>query len=119
MAVRQVVVAAVVLLLLLAPEAMAQGPAQQPTNIQIQYHEFVPADGDSTPVFLRIFDHIRKDCELVGKAFARKCTISQINIYTNPNNSGEMAGAKIVNATATMTLPADAAGASPLPPPSK
>ena len=89
--------------------AAAQTPAEQPTQIQIQYHELVPAGGDSDSVFLKLFEHMQRDCTLVGKAFARKCTISQVNIYSNPTNAGDLAGAKMVNATATMTLPPETA----------
>ncbi len=110
---------AAALLVLLSGGAMAQDRSQQPTQIQIQYHDLVPAGGDSAPVFLKIFDQMRKDCELVGKAFSRKCSISQINIYTNPNTSGDMAGTKMVNATATMTLPPETAGGTAASSPSK
>ena len=109
----RVFAAAVAAMALLLPAALAQPAAEQPTQIQIQYHELVPAGADSDAVFLKIFDHMRRDCVLVAKAFTRKCTISQINIYSNPANSGELAGAKMVNATATMMLPPEADASPP------
>ena len=98
-----------------AAAALAQPAAeQQPTQVQFQYHQLVPAGADSDPVFLKIFEHMRRDCELIGKAFARKCAIRQINIYSNAVNAGEPGGAVTVNATATMVLPPEA-GAPPPP----
>jgi hypothetical protein len=98
---------------LLPRVAVAQTVAQQPTQVQLQYHELVPADGDSTPVFLKIIEHIRRDCQLVGKAFGRKCVITNINIYAN-TNSGEIAG-RMLNANATIMLPLEPPGSSPSP----
>lgn len=95
--------------LLVAGPAAAQQPDQH-SQIQLQYHELVPAGHDSTAVFLKIFDRIRTDCALVGKAFGKTCVINQLNIYTNANYSGEMAGSKMVNATATIALTPDAGG---------
>jgi hypothetical protein len=99
------------LLLLAAPTALAQETERQPTQVQLQYHELVPADGDSTPAFLKIIDRIRKDCQLVGKAFGRKCVITNINIYAN-TSSGEMAG-RMLNANATIVLPPQPAQTPP------
>jgi hypothetical protein len=79
------------------------------------YPELVPAGGDNTSTLLKIFNRIRNDCELAGKAFSRKCTITQVNIYSNPNTTAEMAGATMVNASATLMLLPGAAGTSPPP----
>ncbi|HLY45749.1 MAG TPA: hypothetical protein VKQ73_09235 [Stellaceae bacterium] len=100
--------------LLVAGAAAAQQPDQH-SQIQLQYHELVPAGHDSTAVFLKIFDRIRTDCALVGKAFGKTCVINQLNIYTNANYSGEMAGSKMVNATATIALAPDAGGPAAAP----
>lgn len=98
------VLVAAALVLLLPGAATAQSPVPQQTQIQLQYHEVVPSGSDSTPVFLKIFERIQKDCGLVGKAFGRKCMISQINIYMNQNYSGEMAGTKMLNGSATIIM---------------
>jgi hypothetical protein len=107
------VLAAVALLLLLPGAASAQFPASQHSQIQLQYHELVPPGGDSTPILFKIFGQIRHDCEVIGKAFGRKCVINNINIYTNANYSGEMAGTRMINATASVVLPPEGAASAP------
>lgn len=100
----RIVPGVVALSLFLPGAAMAQSPYQHQTQIQIQYHERVASHADSAPVFLRIFGRIRKDCALVGKAFHKRCTIRQINIYTNSNYGGDLAGSRTINATANLVL---------------
>jgi hypothetical protein len=107
------VLAAAALLLLLPWVASAQFPASQHSQVQLQYHELVPAGADSTTILFKIFGRIRHDCEVIGKAFGRKCVINNINIYTNTNYSGEMAGTRMINATASVMLPAEAAASRP------
>src|ERR1051325_5555715 len=80
--------AAAALTLVFTPAAIAQRHNPQQTQISIQYHEIIPAGADTAPVFLKIFDRMRQDCELVGKAFSRRCVISQININVNTNYGG-------------------------------
>jgi len=106
-------ITAAALLLLLPGAAVAQSADRQMTQLQLQYHRLVPAGVDATTVFQVIFDQIRKDCERVAKAFDQKCEIKQLNIYANTHNSGQMAGSKMLNATATIVLPAEQEGASP------
>jgi hypothetical protein len=91
------------IMLTLAHAANAQSNPPQ-TQITINYHEVIPPGSDSTPVFLSIFDRLRHDCELVGKAFSRQCVITQININVNANY-GDMAGTRNLNANATIILP--------------
>jgi hypothetical protein len=111
---RVVLVAAVVLLLLpVSGGVSAQDVLNQPTQISIQYREFVPEGGETAPTFVKIFERARKDCELVGTAFSRKCLITNVNIHTNPGSSGNMPGGMIVNANVTMMLPPPPVGASP------
>lgn len=93
----------VALALLIPGAALAQYPYRQ-TQIQIQYHQLVAPDGETTPAFLKIFDHIRKDCALIGTAFHKQCAIRQINIYTNANYGGDLAGSRMINATANLVL---------------
>ena len=97
------IAAAVVLTMLLAPAALADSTPEQ-TQISINYHEMIAAGGDTAPVFLSIFDRLRRDCELIGKAFSRKCVITQININVNANY-GDMSGVRNLNANATIVLP--------------
>ena len=97
--------AAAALLLLPVSAAIAQSHVPQQTQISIQYHEMIPAGGDTNPVILKILDRLRQDCELVGKAFSRKCVISQININMNTNYGGDTGGMRNLNANATIILP--------------
>ena len=112
-------VAAVLVLGLSLPAAgKAQNPGSPQTQIQLQYHEMVAAGADSTPVFLKIIDRINNDCQLVGTAFGKKCMITQLNIYSNPNYAGDMSGTRTMNATATIILlPEAASGSTPTSPP--
>lgn len=110
------IVAAMALWLLFVPTAAAQRNPQQ-TQINISYHEVVPAGADTTPVMLRMLDRLRHDCEQVGKAFSRKCMISQININMNTNYGGDLTGAHNLNANATIILPPEAVETPPSSPP--
>jgi hypothetical protein len=113
MSIYRTLIAAGALLLLLPGAAAAQSADRQMTQLQLQYHRLVPAGTNTTPIFQLIFDQIRKDCERVAAAFDNKCVIKQINIYSNAHRSGQMAGATMLNATATIILPAEDEGASP------
>jgi hypothetical protein len=113
MSIYRTLIAAGALLLLLPSVTGAQSADRQMTQLQLQYHRLVPAGTDATPVFQIIFDQIRKDCERVATAFDNKCVIKQINIYSNAHRSGQMAGATMLNATATIVLPAEEDSASP------
>lgn len=117
---RNFVVAGVLLALALSlpAAALAQNHGSPQTQIQLQYHEMIAAGADTTPVFLKIIDRLSNDCQLIGKAFAKKCMLTQLNIYSNQNFSGEMAGSRMVNATATIMLLPDTAGAATAPTPS-
>ena len=110
-------VVAVLLLVQWLPAAAAQNPGSPQTQIQLQYHEMVAAGADSTPVFLKIIDRINNDCQLVGKAFGKKCMITQLNIYSNANYAGDMSGSRTMNATATIMLLPETAGAPTAPAP--
>ena len=114
------IAAAAAALCLLPTVGIAQHHNPQQTQVNFQYHEVIPAGADSTPVFLKVFDRIRQDCELVGKAFSRRCVITQININLNAN-SGDMAGLRNLNANATMILPPEPVEvpppSAPAPPP--
>ncbi len=112
MPIYRVLVAAIVAVVLLLPAASAAQVSPQP-QITLQYHEVIPADADNAPVFIKIFDRLRKDCELIGKAFDRRCVISQVNVNMNVNYSGDMTGARNLNANATVMLLPEATGASP------
>jgi len=101
-----------------APAVDAQYRSPQQTQINISYHEMVPAGADTTPVMLKMLDRLRQDCEQVGKAFSRKYVISQININMNTNYGGDMSGAHNVNANATIVLPPEAETPPAAPPPS-
>jgi hypothetical protein len=100
---------------LLVPAAAMAQISPQP-QITLQYHEVVAADADTAPVLIKMFERFRKDCEAIGKAYGRKCVISQANVNMNTNYGGDMTGARNLNANATiMLLP----GPGEAPPPSK
>jgi hypothetical protein len=113
MPLHRVLAAATVALVMLAPvAATAQAPPQP--QITLSYHEMVPADADTAPIFIKIFERFRKDCDAIGKAFSKKCVISQANVNMNANYGGDMNGAKNLNANATiMLLPGPADASSP------
>ena len=112
MPIHRAVVAAAVALVLLLPAASTAQVSPQP-QINLQYHEVIPTDADSTPVILKIFDRLRKDCERIGKAFGRKCVISQATVNVNANYGGDMTGVRNLNANATIMLLPEATEASP------
>ena len=113
MPIRRVFDAAAILLPLLSGTALAEDQQAAQTHVSLQYHQLVPPGRDSTAVFLDIFGRIRRDCALIGKAFDRTCRINNINIYTNANYSGELAGSQMINATAGLVLLANPAPAPP------
>lgn len=111
----RVALSAALVTLAVATPAGAQRYNPQQTQINIQYHEVIPAGADSAPVFLKIFDRIRQDCELIGKAFSRRCLITQINMNMNTNYGGDMSGVQHLNANAMIVLPPEPAESSPSP----
>lgn len=117
MPIHRVLAAAAALLLLVSGTALAEDQEAGQTHVQLQYHELVPPGGDRTAVFLEIFGRIRRDCDLIGKAFDRKCVISNINIYSNANYSGQLVGSPMINANAALVLLAKPAPASSSPAP--
>lgn len=102
---------------LLPVASVAQAPSQP--QISLQYHEVLPPGADTAPVFIQIFDRLQKDCEAIGKAFNRKCVISQTNVNTNVNYGGDMTGTRNLNANATIILLPGPAEASPPTAPSR
>lgn len=119
MSIDRVLAAATLALVVLVPVvAMAQktSQAQPQPQISLQYHEVVPADADIAPIFIKIFEQLRKDCEAIGNAFDKRCVISQANVSMNINYGGDLSGARNFNANATIMLlpgPADALPPSP------
>ncbi len=112
MPIDRVLAAATLALVVLVPVASTAQMPPQP-QISLQYHEVIPADADVTPVFSKIFDRLGNDCEAIGKAFGRKCVISQTSINMNSNYGGDMSGARNLNANATIMLLPGPGEASP------
>ncbi|HEV2334749.1 MAG TPA: hypothetical protein VGS13_04575 [Stellaceae bacterium] len=108
----RVFAAATLALVVLVPVATTAQELPQP-QITLQYHEMVPADADTAPIFTRIFERFQKDCEAIGKAFNKKCVISQANVNLNTNYGGDMTGPRNLNANATITLLPGPAGGAP------
>jgi hypothetical protein len=103
MPIYRVLAAATLVLVALAPLASTAQTLPQP-QISLQYHEVVPADADTAPIFIKIFERFGKDCEAIGKAFSKRCVISQANVNMSTNYGGDMIGARNLNANATIML---------------
>ena len=103
MPLHRVLVAATLALVVPLPTASRAQATPEP-QISLQYHEVVPADTDTSPIFIRIFQRFQKDCEAIGKAFNKRCVISQASVNMNMNYGGDMNGSKNLNANATIML---------------
>src|ERR1700735_4436060 len=59
------------------------------TQIQIEYREPIPADGDMSALRTKIYGEVQKDCDAAGKAFQARCSVANISFNDIVTGNGQ------------------------------
>jgi hypothetical protein len=75
-------------------------------NLQLQYREAIPENGDLKPLRAKFLAQAEKDCEAAAIAMGRHCRINSINFNWNRSYRGDPEG-KFLSAGVSASLVLD------------
>jgi hypothetical protein len=78
------------------------------TQIQIEYREPMPADGDMSALRMKIYAEVQKDCDAASKAFQARCTVANISFNDAVMGNAQPPTGVIARANLTLANTSDA-----------
>jgi hypothetical protein len=73
------------------------------TQIQIEYREPMPANGDLSALRMKIYAEVQKDCDAAAQAFQSHCSVANISFNDIANNNGQPPTGVIARAQLMLT----------------